>query len=59
MNWEKLMYLWILLQTILCKNKYTKFEAHIIENNTSISDNNPEINQRNFVIHTVEDYQKS
>ena len=41
------------------KNQIPKLEAPIIENNTSIFTNNPEINQRDVVIHNVEESQKA
>ena len=50
---KKLLHLWILLQ-----NQIPKLEAPIIENNALILANNPEINQRDVVIHIVEDFQK-
>ena len=41
----------------IMQNQIPKIEAPIIENNASILVNNPEINQRDVVIHTAEDYQ--
>ena len=41
------------------ENQIPKLEALIIENNASILANDPEINQRDVVIHTVEEYQKA
>ena len=58
MNGKKSLHLWILLQYIM-KNQILKLESLIIENNASILANDPEINQRDVVIHTVEEYQKT
>ena len=47
-----------IIANYIMKNQIPKLEALIIKNNTSILANNLEINQRDVVIQTVEDYQK-
>ena len=48
-----------IIANYIMKNRIPKLEAPIIENNASILANDPEINQRDVVIHTVEEYQKT
>ena len=48
-----------IIANYIMKNQTPKLEALIIESNASILANDPEINQRDVVIHPVEEYQKT
>ena len=55
---EKIAALLNIIANYIMKNQIPKLEASMIENNASILANNPDFNQRDVLIHTVNDFQK-